>query len=185
MTTDTDFERLAAYWLGELEPGAEAALEEEIFTDPALAARLDVLATLGASLVALAREGRLQGALTMRTVEKLRAAGLVVREYSLAPGQVVPCTIAAEDLMVVRLHGAFEGVTSADIDLEWRLEGEAPRVETHRDVPIDQLAHEIVLAYPGDGIRALPRAGFTYRVSASGGARGLGEFHLDHTPPAA
>lgn len=187
MTIDVstpDFERLAAYWLGELDPVAEEALEEQIFADAALAARLDVIATLGTALVSLAREGKLQGAVTMHTVEKLRAAGLVVREYTLAPGQVVPCTIGAEDLMIIRLQGTFEGVTSVDVDLEWRLEGEAPRVEALRDVPVDQHASGLVLVYPGDGIRALPRAGFTYRVSTAGAPHALGEFHLEHTPPA-
>lgn len=178
-----DFGLLAAYWLGELDPAAEAALEEQLFADANATARLELVSGVAAALGVLGRTGRLRGTLTLDAIAKLRAAGVRVREYTLAPGQIVPCTIAHEDLMVIRLHGVFAGVSSVDIDLEWRLENERPRSELHRDVAVDLRAGEIVLAYAGDGIRALPRSGFTYRVSASGGAV-LGEFHLEHTPPA-
>lgn len=183
MSDAPDFETLVAYWLGELDTTAEAAVEEQLLADPAIADRLAAIAALDAGLVALARAGRLRGALTLEAVTRLADAGLEIREYALAPGQVVPCTIADEDLMVIHLRGPFEGVTAVDIELEWRLEGEAPRSEQHREIPVDVRGHEVVLAYAGRDIRALPRSGFTYRVSPHGGGPALGDFHLEHTPP--
>lgn len=184
MSDAPDFETLVAYWLGELEPAAEAAVEEHLLADAATADRIGAIASLDAGLVALARAGRLRGALTADAVTKLADAGLKVRAYALVPGQIVPCTIADEDLMVIHLRGPFEGVAAVDIELEWRLEGEAPRSEQHREIPVDVRGHEVVLSYAGRDIRALPRSGFTYRVSAHGGGPALGDFHLEHTPPA-
>lgn len=178
-----DFELLTAYWLGELDPAAEDALEARLFADPATEERLAAIAALDAGLVALARAGRLRGTLTLDAVTKLRAAGLKVREYTIVPGQVVPCTIADEDLMVIRLRGPFEGVSTVDIDLEWRLQGQDERVEPQREIPVDVRANEVILSYVGNDIRALPRSGFTYRVSVDGERR-LGDFHLEHTPRA-
>src|SRR5690606_12674500 len=110
-----DFGLLAAYWLGELEPEPEAALEEQLFADAEAAARLEVVSGVAAAIGTHGRTGRRRATLTLDAIAKLRAAGVRVREYTLAPGQIVPCTIAHEDLMVIRLRGAFAGVGTVDI----------------------------------------------------------------------
>lgn len=175
------WEDLLAYWLGELSPEREAEVEERLFSDGRTARRLESIAALDASLTALAQRGAVTGAVTADALDRLAAAGVVVRQYRIVPGQTVPCTVANEDFVAIRLAGGFAGEDTVNIDLDARLEGEAPTARHTEGVPVDRRTGEVVLLYPGDRIRALPRSQFTYRVSA--GSRTLGDFHLDHTPP--
>jgi hypothetical protein len=176
-----DVEELIRYWQGELSAQREAEVEEALFEDPATARRLDAIARLEAGVRAVVAAGALRGALTLETVERLQRAGLVVRSYQIDPGQTVPCSIAQEDLVVVRLRGDFADADRVDVAMEGTLEGVGPMSERYPDTLVDRRAGEIVLVYPGDRIRALPRSRFLYTVSS--GDRQLGEFRLDHTPP--
>lgn len=180
-------EELLAYWVGELSEEREAAVEELLFADEETRRRLEVVAKLGASLKELVQRGAVTTSLTVDAVERLEREGLKVRTYHMEPGQVVPCTIAAEDFVAIRIHADFEDLAEVDYDMESHLEGEPPRIERFVGLPVDRRAQELVLVYSGDLIRSLPRATFVYRVSSEteAGSRSLGEFILDHTPPVA
>lgn len=171
---------LIRYWQGELSPEREAEVEEALFEDAQTARRLDAIAGLDAGIRALVAAGALRGALTVEAVERLEGAGLAVRTYQIEPGQTVPCSIAQEDLVVIRLRGDFGGADRVDVAMEGVLEGVGPMSERYEDTLVDRRAGEIVLVYPGERIRALPRSQFSYKVTS--GNRKLGEFHLDHTP---
>jgi len=173
-------EELIRYWQGELPPEREAEVEEALFEDMATARRLEAIARLDAGVRAVVSAGALRSGLTVQAVEGLEQAGLRIRTYQFDPGQIVPCSIAEEDLVVIRLRGDFANVERVDVGMEGQLEGVGPMSERYDDAPVDRRAGEIVLVYPGDRIRALPRSQFRYTVTS--GDRQLGEFRLDHTP---
>jgi len=173
-------EELIRYWQGELPPEREAEVEEALFEDTATAHRLEAIARLDAGVRALVSGGALRSGLTVQAVDGLQQAGLRIRTYQIEPGQVVPCSIAQEDLMVIRLRGDFGDVDHVDVGMEGTLEGVGPMSERYVDAPVDRRTGEIVLVYPGDRIRALPRSQFRYTVTS--GDRQLGEFRLEHTP---
>lgn len=173
-------DELIAYWQGELAGEREAAVEEALFDDEATARRLDAIARLEAGVRALVRAGAIQAGLTVDAVDRLAAAGLSLRTYRLEPGETAPCTIALEDFVVVRLHVGEAG-ERLDVTVDGSFEGAPPARERHEDLPIDRRTGEVVLVYPGDRIRALPRSRFVYTATRGGAT--VGEFRLDHTPP--
>jgi hypothetical protein len=175
------FEELLSYWLGELAPEREAFVEERLFEDGETARRLEAIARLDIGVVALIRAGRLQSGVSVETVDALRREGTTVRTYGIAPGETVRCTIADEDLLAIRLKGDFGAADHVDVVMEGTLEGTAGLPERYDGVLVDRASGEVVLVYPGDRVRALPRSQFLYRVTGDGG-RTLGEFRLDHTP---
>lgn len=175
-------EELIQYMQGELAPDREGEVEELVFEDTQAARRLDAVVRLGQTLRALVRDGRLQSTLTTRTVESLARAGLTLRTYVVNPGETVPCTIAGEDLVVIRLRGGFDEAERVDVRMEGTFGGVPAPVERYEDVAVDRAAGEIVLVYPGDRIRSLPRSQFRYLVTS--GERSMGEYGLDHTPGA-
>jgi hypothetical protein len=180
-----DLEELLAYWQGELAADREAEVEELVFADAQVAQRLEAVAALAAAVAELVRRGRVTVAVTADALERLQAAGVAVRTYAIGPGQTVPCTIAEEEFVAIRLGGAFDGVEQVDLEVAGELEGQAPRCDRQEAVPVDQRVREVVLLYRGDAIRALPRCKFHYRVWRSGAASAepLAEFGLDHSPP--
>lgn len=179
------FDVLVEYWRGELSPEQQARLEERLFEDETSARRLEIVARLGSAVASMVRRGQLRTVATLDTLQRLRDEGVTIRGYRVGPGQIVPCTVAAEDFVAIVLHGTFEGLDAVDLEVEASLEGESPRTEHLASVLVDRTGHEVVLLYPGDLIRALPRSEFVYRATTTtaAGPRTLGEFRLHHTPP--
>jgi anti-sigma factor RsiW len=175
-----DLTVLVEYWQGELSPEREAEVEEALFEHPDVARMLDAIARLDGGVRALVRAGRLHSGLTVDAVAAMEAAGLRVRTYRLGPGEVVPCTIAAEDLVVIRLHADFGEASEVEVTMDGTFDDQPPAHERREGVPVDRGASEVVLVYPGDQIRALPRSRFVYKVRA--GERLFGEYGLDHHP---
>ncbi|MGB8331670.1 MAG: hypothetical protein WCE62_16195 [Polyangiales bacterium] len=172
---------LIRYWQGRLPAARETEIEELLFEDVGTARRLDAVARLDAGVRSVFVAGKAQSILTVDAVEGLKRAGLQLRTYVVDAGQTVPCTVASEDLVVIRLRGDFGSAERVDVVMEGSFEGLPPALERYDDVPIDRRAGELVFVYPGERIRALPRSQFQYTVSR-GGLR-LGEYGLDHTPP--
>lgn len=173
-------EELVAYWRGELDPRREESVEQAVFDDAEVARRLQAIADLEDGVRSLVAQGGLHGVVSAGTVDAFAAAGLELRTYVIGPGEVVACSIASEDLTVVRLRGAWPEDEPLDVTVEGTLEGAGTLRERLADVPVDRKSGEIVLVYPGDRIRALPRSRFRYVVTAGG--RELGEFGMDHRP---
>jgi hypothetical protein len=177
------FDELIRYWQHELSDDRSAEVEEALFEDAEVARKLDAIARLDAGVRRLVAEGKLQSGLSVAAVEAFERAGMSIRTYRVGRGETVPCTVALEDFVVIRLAGEFAGADRVDVVMEGTFDEMPPASERYHDIPIDRLAGEIVLVYPGDRIRALPRSRFQYTVTA--GDRQLGEFRLDHTPPSA
>ena len=110
-----ELEALAAYWLGELGEAAEAPLEEHLFGCAHCTRRLEWLAACAGGVRAAVRDGAIALSLTASFLEHMKRAGMRIREYPVAPGGTVHCTIRAEDDAVVsRLEAPLAGVRRVD-----------------------------------------------------------------------
>ena len=180
-----EFETLVAYWLGELPLPAEAIVEEHIFGCAYCTRQLEDLTALAFGVRAAVRNGATPAAITSPFLEFMRQQGMRVREYVLAPGERVNCTIRAEDDAVVsRLQVPLAGVKRVDalqsLDLgegrvqQWRLE----------DVPFDPVAGEVLSLPSAAELKKMPAHTFRVQLVAvdDGGERPLGEYTFAHTP---
>jgi hypothetical protein len=171
-----DLHVLLAYHLGELDPQAQAEVEEQVFADAATARRLEAVVRTGDALRALVRAGRVTASLTARALDRLREGGITIHTYVAKPGEVVPCGPVPADIVVTRLSGEFTGEV-ADVDMETRDAAGVTRVVRRTGVPVSN--REILLAQPGAEIRALPRCWVRIVVRGDAGER---VFELDHDP---
>jgi anti-sigma factor RsiW len=171
-----EFATLVDYWFGELPEKDEAAFEEHLFGCAECSAKLEGLAALGAAVRAAYRAGEVRAVISHALLEAMKREGLRLREYRMAPGASVNCTIAAaDDFVVSRLAAPLSGARRVDVVTS------SGRFE---DVPFDAAAGE-VLVIPAPA--ALKRRGaFTYHMRlvavADAGERVLGEYTFLHTP---
>jgi hypothetical protein len=179
-----EHETLAAYRLGELPAEEEENVEAHYFGCAHCARRLERLEACASGIRAVVREGRIALALTARYLAHLKDEGLRIREYPVAPGGSVNCTITAEDDAVVsRLEVPLAGVGRLDalhtVDIGGRTE--SLRVQ---DLPFDVQAGEVLLAPSAAELRKMPA--HTWRVQLlavdEAGERALGEYTFRHTP---
>ncbi len=176
---------LLAYWLGELDPDADAAVEAHYVECSHCADGLQAIVDVAAGIRAAVRGGRVGAVITAPFLAFLKAQGMRIREYRVPAGGRVACTITAEDDAVAgHMQADLAGVTRVDaierLDLgdgrvtQWRL----------ADVPFDAAAGEVVNLPRAATLRTLPA--HTLRVALvavdEGGDRTLGEYTFAHTP---
>lgn len=173
---------LVDYWLGDLTPAAEGRLEEHVFGCASCSERLGDLVALTRGVRALAADGLVPAVVTSAFIESLVAEGFAVREYRLAPGGRVQCTVTpADDLVAAHLQvdlGPAERVDLVRCDADGR---EQNRLH---DIPVDLTSREVVLLERIDRIRALPACVQRMKLVAhqAGSERLLGEYTFVHTP---
>ena len=176
------FAGLVDYWFGDLAPGEEAAFEEHLFGCERCTERLAELAQLGAGVRAAFRGGAVRAVLPRAFVEALKAQGLKLREYRVAAGASVTCTIGAgDDFVIGRLQAPLAGVERVDLVVV----GEAGEVQaTFEDIPFDPQAGEVLLCPSPAALRRRPPHTDRFRLVAlgEGGGRALGEYTFVHTP---
>ena len=168
---------LVEYWL---DAAGESPLEEHLLACSACGERLAWLAALGEAVPALVRRGEALLVLTAGVLARLAAAGVSIREYRLAPGGSVNCTIAPEDdVVVARLRAPLDGVQR--LDLVALAEGFEHRLE---DVPFDAASGEVVVAQQSPRLRALGHGTEVARLIAVGahGETVIGEYTFRHSP---
>ena len=170
-----------AWWAGELAPPERRRLEAHLLACDHCAARLRLAGAVAGGVRALVQQGRVPVVLTLGTLERLRREGRKVREYRVASGGAVHCTVAPEDdVLVARLELPAGG--DARVDLVSRLgDGEGERLS---DLPLEPGASELILATPIDVIRSLPASVLVLRLVAvrPEGERLLGDYTFRHTP---
>ena len=178
-------EPLVAYWLGELPAAGDAPIEEHLFGCAHCTRRLEELAALAFGIRAVVRRGAVQAVITHPFLEQMKRQGMRIREYCLAPGERVACTICADDDAVVgRMRVPLAGVKRVDalqsLDLgdgrvqQWRVE----------DVPFDPDAGEMVYLPSAVELKKLPAHMLRVQLVAVDelGERSLGEYTFAHTP---
>lgn len=181
MSHPVAWETLLAYWLGELLSDDAEALEVHYLGCGECAQRLESIAALADGIRAAVREGAVDAIVSVDFLERMRAAGLRVREYAIEPGGSAYCTIRAEDDAVAsRLSAPLAGVSRLDVRA-WMDDAELPRLE---DVPFDATAGEVVFLPSAAEVRTLPAHTYRIELRAVGpqGERVIGEYTLLHTP---
>jgi len=176
------FADLVEYWFGELDLAREEALEEHLLGCAECTARLEELVALGAGVRAAFRAGTLRAVVSRGFVERLKREGLRLREYPVAPGGSVNCTIARDDDYVIsRLQAPLADVRRVDLVL---LGEEGEPHETLEDVPFDPGAGEVLFCPSPAALKELPAYTDRVRLLAveAGGARTLGDYTFVHTP---
>ena len=176
-----EFEKLVAWWLGELPEADAGALEEHLFGCAHCTRRVEELAVLAEGVRAAVRGGRVSMAVSGRFVEAMKQAGLRLREYRLEPGGSVNCTIRAEDDAVIsRLRAPLADVKRLDVV---RASGGEPEVRL-TDVPFDAEAGEVLMIPSAAWLKTMPSFTMRMRLIAVGeaGEAPLGEYTFVHTP---
>jgi anti-sigma factor RsiW len=178
-------ETLIAYWLGELPPGEETPLEEHLFACASCSNRLEELAAFASGMRAVVREGRVAAVISLPFLEALKRQGWRIREYHVAPGGRVDCTLRAdEDAVVSRMQAPLAGVKRVDALRRMEVGGEVVYEGRLEDVPFDPAAGEVLHLPPAAWVRALPANTLRVRLVAvdEAGERALGEYTFAHTP---
>jgi len=176
-------EALLDYWAGELPARDADELEAHVFGCDSCTARLAGVAELATAVAQLVRRrGGLQLVLTESLVKQLAAHGLRMRHYRVGPGDRVPCTVGAEDdLLVTYLRADLAEVERVDVLL-----GDPEHALRLSDVPIDRATGQVVFTVSGDAVRQWPDRVQRVELLAieDSGERSLGEYAFEHTRPA-
>lgn len=176
------FEALVEYWLGEIDAGKAAAVDEHLLGCGECSSRLHGLVDLAEGIRALVRQGSVRAVVTDAFLRRLAAHGLRLRQYRVPHNGSVHCTVAPDDdLVVSRLQAPLAGIERVDVVVFGA--STVPR-ERLRDVPFDPAAGELVYTVNATEVRALPAS--TNRVQLVAvdrpGERVLGEYAFIHTP---
>jgi hypothetical protein len=171
---------LADYWLdGDVRDHEE--LEAHLFACDSCTQRLQDMVTLGEGVARLVRDGSVELVVTPSLLAKATSEGLRIREYRLAPGERVSCTVTPEDdWLVARLVARFDGVSRLDIVAEQ----DGVPLRRIQDVPFEPEAGELIVAQAMPGVRLLQHAHLRMRLMSqeAGGERLVGEYTFDHHP---
>ena len=171
---------LLDYWTRTIDGTDAERIEEHLFSCGTCAARLDAMASLGAGLAALVRRGRVSGIVSRALLNRMQRDGVQVRQYTVSPGETVPCAaFPGDDLLIVSLRADFAGAESVSLSVTGPDDAAFGYIG---DVPVARSDSEILWATPGDKVRRMPSARLRLRLtSGSAGAPVLGEYELDHT----
>jgi len=172
---------IAGWVLGELDERASDALEAHLFACDGCTEAARLLLELRETLPVLARGGASRLALTPALLARLEADGIPLRRYEIHPGETVPCAADPHQAYAVTYKTApLEEVARVDVEL---LGPDGLVMDRFDDVPFDRRAGAVILAEPGDSIRALPSVTLTLRLmgeDAEGTVRELGTYGLAH-----
>ncbi len=114
---------------------------------------------LGAGIRSAFRSGAVRAVIPHALREAMRQGGLRLREYQLAPGASINCTINAEDdFVVATLQAPLAGVRRVDL-----VSDDEPGVPLARleDIPFDAATGEVLLCPAPAALKS--RSAFTDR----------------------
>ena len=177
-----ELERLVQLALDDLDEAAATSVEEHVLGCGACAATLERLLHIGSAVRDVVRAGRMAFPCSTALLDEMRAAGLITRAYRLAPNQVVPCTVAAEDIYTATtLEADLRDVAQVDIVRT------TPAGSTRmRDVPFDSELGLASYLSRADLLRTIPSTRIKLELlSVTGsGEHKLAEYFLEHTASA-
>ena len=172
-------ERLIDYWTGDLPAADGAGLEEHLFSCASCTARLEEVASVAGGVAALARQGRISGIISRALLNRLQRDGVRVRQFTLDPGETVPCAaFPGDDVVVTSLRANLAGVRAVSL----RVTGPGDTLfGALDDVPVSDAATGVLWATPAAFVRSMPSQQLRLTLRAAGGDAVLGEYILEHT----
>jgi len=168
------------YWTGDLTRAEEDRIEEHAFGCDACARELAAAEALGHGVADLVRAGRLHSVITEGILNRLSADGVRIRTFTLEGSGTVPCSVwADDDLVVARIRADFSGVTSVNIVSRKETGEEINRI---LDVAVRPGQREILNALSAARLRNLGQTlvHVTVTASAETGERPIAEYTLEH-----
>jgi len=173
---------LADYWLALLSAEEEEAVEAHLFECDACGDRLRGVIQMAEALRALAHSGALRVVLGEDFIRHAEKTGQRVRQYDFVPGQTVPCTISADDdLLVARLSADLSGAERVDLSFRDPQGVERGRMN---DIPFRADGGHVTFQESATFAKAAPSSSMVARllaVDADGEQRLLGEYFFQHT----
>lgn len=171
-------ERLIDYWTGDLPAADGATLEEHFFSCADCSARLEGVASVAGGVAALARQGRISGIISRAMLNRLQRDGVRVRQFTLDPGETVPCAaFPGDDVVVTSLNANLAGVQSVSL----RVTGPGDTLfGAIDDIPVSAAATGVLWVTPGAFVRSMPSQQLRLTLRSADDAL-LGEYVLEHT----
>lgn len=172
-------ERLIDYWAGDLPAADGDALEAHLFACADCSARLEAVASVAGGLGVLARQGRISGIISRALLNKLQRDGVRVRQFTLDPGETVPCAAyPGDDVVVTWLNADLTDVRRVSL----RVTGPNDTVfGVLDDVAVPAAGTSVLWATPGAFVRSMPSTQLRLTLRTADGASLLGEYVLEHT----
>jgi hypothetical protein len=173
---------LTDYWLGALPGDEEQSVEEHLFGCDECGARLRDAMELVDGVRRLASGGNTQMVVSDAYLRRAAEAGLRIREYSVAPGGSVPCTVTEDDdLIIGRLAADVTGRGRVDISL---CDGGGVEIARLQDIPVRAGSGSVNWQASAAFLKAAPSMTLIARLlafDAAGAETLLGEYTFQHT----
>ena len=179
-TTPIDFVDIVDYWAGDLPQPTADQIEEHVFVCAECARQLAEGELLLRGIVAVVRQGRFHSVVTDALLNRLARDGVRIRMYTLEAGAVVPCSVwADDDLVVTRIRADLSGVESTTLVTRLASGQEISRLS---DMPVRPGQGEIIDAISAALLRRLPSTSVRLTVTGrtAAGERTIGEYVLEH-----
>ena len=176
-------EILLDHWLWEpFQVPQQPDVEEHLLGCDDCSRALERVVVVADAIRDVARAGDVRVVVTPAFLERVVLEGLRLREYRLAPGGSVECSVGPGDDVVAARLTADVG-DAARVDLVW-LDADGNELERLPDVPVHAAMREVVWVQRTGALRALPRTTAHARLVApdGGGERVLAEYTFHHTP---
>lgn len=177
-----DLDTLLAHWLGELDEAEDTRVGEHLMGCGTCTANAQWVADAASGIRTLVRGGAVYSIVPQAFVQRAIAAGMRTREYRLAPGSSVNCTLAPEDdLLVTCLEAPLADVDRIDLLM---LDEQGRPTQRLADIPFDPIAGEVLFTSRIADVRAMPETRFCVRLvtPAAEGDRTLGDYAFHHRP---
>lgn len=170
-------ERLIDYWTSDLRAEEAAAVEEHLFACAECTSKVEAIAALGGGIAALARQGRVSGIISRAVLNRLQRDGVRVRQFTLDPGETVPCAaFPGDDVVVTSMNANLAGVSAVSL----RVTGPGGTVfGAIDDIPVSAAATGLLWATPGAFVRSMPSQQLRLTIRSADAV--LGEYVLEHT----
>lgn len=174
-----DFATLLDYWIGDLPPAQQEAVDLHLLACDACGAQVDEIAALAAGVRSAFDEGRVHAFVPPAFIDRLGERGVRVRRYRIPRNGSVNCTVTPDDdLLATTLEVPLEGVTRLDAVSD--VEGTSQVV---RDIPFDASQGVVVMVPPTAMVRGLPSHVMRVKLLSieDGRERELGTYTFNHT----
>ena len=172
-------ERLIDYWTGDLPAPDGSSIEEHLFACADCSVRLEAVASVAGGVATLARQGRISGIISRALLNRLQRDGVRVRQFTLSPGETVPCAaFPGDDVVVTSLNANLAGVRAVSLRVTGT--GGAP-VGAIDDIPVAAAATGVLWATPGAFVRSMTSQQLRLTLRSADDAGVLGEYVLEHT----
>ena len=178
---DTPPQDLFEYWLGELDETRSRGVEEHVFACAACTQRLGAIVDLGAAIRAELLRGAFSFVTSAPFIRRIKDAGWQVREYDLAAGGSVACTVTPDDDFVVSyLRAPLRDVRRLDVLIDDTTSGK------HRvnDVAFDSEAGTLAAVTSTAYLKTLGHSQQRVRLVAVDGVeeRVIADYTFNHSP---